>query len=201
MNPFDFVKASGGGDSLMPIVIFVIWIALSFFSNAQKKKKKVEQQKAREAWRAPEPTPERVPAGPETMTQNEEKRAPVYDEIRHEQESVLQNSSQAEERSVTPEIQEPEEQSYEAPVAPVVIPSVKITPAPPIPPAFTLNVYDTTMAEAIASSPITDIFSAESQEKSAVQLTVTHEAVRSGFVWSVILGAPKTLEDACKGAR
>jgi hypothetical protein len=205
MNPFDFVKASSSGDSLMPIIIFVIWIAISFFTNARKKKKKLEQQarlKTREVYRAPEPVS--APAAPEMMTQNQEKRSPVYEEIRKQLETVLskeQAPGQAaepepiEESGFSLESKEVEEQSYETQMPPEIAPSVNVPQPVAVSAAFASNVYDQTDAGNIDSSPITDIFSAESPEKNAAQLTVTHEETRNGIVWSEILALPKALRE------
>lgn len=206
MNPFDFVKASGGGDSLMPVLIFIIWIVISFFSNAKKKKKRQEQQRMKrpvpETYRAPESA-----APPDTMTQNEEKRAPLYDEIRRELETVLSGKqpydgtaaagAQPEEGDFTLESQEVEEQSYEMP-APVPLKSEPLN-VPPLPSAVPFNPYTLAVplseSDGIESSAITDVFSKDQQEKSAEQLIVAREEVRKGFVWSEILAAPVALRD------
>lgn len=209
MNPFDFVKASGGGDSLMPILIFIIWIVISFFSNAKKKKIRQAQQRMKRPVPETHHAPESA-ARPDTMTQNEEKRAPLYDEIRRELETVLTGKqpdggtakeSQPEESEFTLETHEVEEQSYEMP-APV---ARKIEPPniPVFPSTVPFNAYSQTVpqaeSEGIESSAITDVFSKDHQEKSAAQLAeqliVVREEVRKGFVWSEILAAPIALRD------
>jgi hypothetical protein len=208
MNPFDFVKAAhGGGDSMMPILIFVIWIALSFFSNAKKKKKKLEQQKAklqaRGAYHAPA-VPAPAPAAGERMTHKEEIRSSAYDEIRRELETVLSQGrttgvsapeAQLEDNNFSLETREKEEASYEVQAHPEAVPPVKVPqPAPPFP-DFAFNAYDTGAIGGIETSAITDIFSSEPHEKCAAQLTVNHEDARTGIIWSEILGAPKSLRD------
>jgi hypothetical protein len=208
MNPFDYVKASGGGDSLMPVLIFIIWIVISFFSNARKKRIKLDQKRLRskkqvpETYRAPESA-----AFPATMTQNEEKRAPLYDEIRHQLETVLStkptdssvDATQLEESDVSLETQEVEEQSYEIP-APVSSPvSGPSKPPLPLSAADPITAYDIAMppgeSDGIASSAITDVFSKDFQDKNDVKLLVAREEVRKGFVWSEILAPPVSLRD------
>jgi hypothetical protein len=209
MNPFDFVKASGSGDSFMPIVIFIIWIAISFFTNAQKKKKRIEQQKqrARDVYRAPEAS-EAPKAASETMIQNEDKRSPVPEEMRQEQETVLSGREQyretepppqLEERDFSLETQEVEEQSYETqtvapPAAEVTLPAA-VPQQAPVSRVFASNAFDMTLDNDIDSSPITDIFSAEFEEKTAAHLNLSHEEVRKGIVWSEILAAPVALRE------
>ncbi|MCU0608510.1 MAG: hypothetical protein MUF22_01925 [Chitinispirillaceae bacterium] len=46
MNPFDMVRASAG-DSMMPMVIFVIWVVISMFSASNKKKKRLQREAQR----------------------------------------------------------------------------------------------------------------------------------------------------------
>lgn len=206
MNPFDFVKASGGGDSLMPILIFIIWIVISFFSNAKKKKIRQEQQRMKRPVPETHHAPESA-AFPDTMTKNEEKRAPLYDEIRRELETVLSGKqpdedaaaaeTQPEESAFTLETQEVEEQSYEMP-APVPQKSEPLK-VPVQLSAVPFNAYNQAVplgeSEGIESSAITDVFSKDPAEKSAEQLIVVREEVRKAFVWSEILAAPVALRD------
>jgi hypothetical protein len=202
MNPFDFVKASSGGDSLMPIVVFVIWIVISFFSNAQKKKKKPEQKQQKQKMpEAPGPAPSTG-----TMVQNEEKRTPLFDVVRHEFEVVLSKQQtkektvpqQTEDSRFSLETHEVEEQSYEMP-APIALKSGPPKLSLQQPSAVLFNAYDLAIpmsdADGIAASAITDVFSKEQQEKRAAQLSIAREEVRRGIVWSEILAAPIALRD------
>lgn len=205
MNPFDFVKASGGGDSLMPIVIFVIWIVISYFSNAQKKKKKLEQIRQKQKRQVPVYHAPETAHSPGTMTQNEEKRTPLFDAVRHEFE-VIPSKQQTKEKTVPSQLEESdfsletkdvEEQSYEIP-APV---SLKSEPpkVPQLPLTTPFNAYSLAVplseSYGIASTAITDVFSKDQQEKSAEQLIVEREEVRKGVIWSEILAAPVALRD------
>lgn len=208
MNPFDFVKASaGGGSSLMPILVFAIWIAISVFSNAQKKKKRLEQKREKMNMQVPETHHSPEPAAPPgTMTQIEEKRTPVKDEVRPEWDGGVSKQQtnektaphQTEVGLFSPETPAVERQSFEVPV-PFHNKSEphKVSRQPVS--AVHVNAYDITIPQSdidgIASSAITDAFSKEPQEKIAAQLFITREEVRKGIVWSEILALPVALRD------
>jgi hypothetical protein len=201
MNPFDFVKASGSGDSLMPILIFIFWIAVSIFSNAGKKKKKLAQQRERErALQEAARAAETAPAEPETIPQNEEHRSLAYEEMQQELEAVLSGQEVPHEPVESPliedsdfslETREREEQSYET----ATPPEVAVLPQEgPGSPGFAMNAYDTLPAGSIESTAIVDAFSMEQPESGSIFSVTTAEA-RKGIIWSEILDSPLALRD------
>jgi hypothetical protein len=200
MNPFDFVKASAG-DSILPFLIFVIWMVISVMG-ARAKKKKKEQQRIRRmeelARREQEPSPQ---SAPEKQAAPRKRAGVLFEEMRRELERVLaERRDRTETPAPEPAAQEQpagegmsletmgtEEQSFEAASLEETAPEYAAPEPPPAEPVV-----------------VRAVPSAEAEEKPvegggpAAAIAIAFDSLdeaRLGFLWSEILAPPKALRE------
>lgn len=196
MNPFDFVKAAHEG-SWLPIIIFLVWFAVSLFTSAQNKKKK-QRQRQQEI--------ERRAGVPEAR----ERKPDPIEEIRRQLEDVFSGERRTSEETASMEAERPldsteaehgsyETESYETepePARPVrekhtetaahtydshATKSQPVLPPVPPPPALVASMADTVTPQ---------------EEEEAVGISLgSIEDARRGFLWSEILAPPKALRE------
>ncbi|MBN2037897.1 MAG: hypothetical protein JW768_14240 [Chitinispirillaceae bacterium] len=196
MNVFDLVRADGGG-SLLPILIFIIWIVVSLIgnSNAKKKRRMLEEKQRRDRESEPEPDPqyqdrdsvERPPSSPKTEERHERS---VFDDLARELDIIVDDepehtdvpvSRQGEERPISEEFIRYE--NHETALAPI---------------GSSINGSDAGTRqeeESVAASAITD---APSRLHMVPRFSVSTEDLndaRRGMVWAEILAPPKALRE------
>jgi hypothetical protein len=192
MNPFDFVKADGGG-SFMPVVIFIIWLAFSLIGNSQKKKKKrmlAEQQRRHENVPESEPSTSHDGLATDAGTagrEEEAKSGDILGDLRREFETVLRGPETREEAPLEVESPEPE-----------ATPNKHWTfDDQPLPPVVSLEAGRINAPSPMAAVPVSGTaFPGEGYDTDhtaiAVDLNSLDEA-RKGVIWSEILALPKAL--------
>lgn len=199
MDPLNIVRADGG--SLLPIVIFVIYIIFTVIGASQKKKKKqmLEERRRREAVSAPETAPDsydKPEERPYTPQPEQSDAGDVMGEIKRELETILGKREKEEE--YLPVEKEPEPldtepvsyQTYDAQAA-----SSPVTMVVAAPEANPAAVSITTLPALSAFSyDESALYDHDQKAAVAVDLASLDEA-RKGMVWSEILGPCKALRD------
>ena len=200
MNPFDFVRADGG--SLLPVVIFIIWLVVSLIGGAQKKKKKqmLEERRRREAASQPEPVsfekPEAEPEAAQPPGKEPSATEDAFGDIKRELETIL--GERDEEEDYVPS----EKESAPLDTESVSYQNYDAQPASSAAPLENTEPTFTPLAGSIATpSPITAFSYEESvasdrepQGSTVLDLASLNEA-RKGMLWSEVLGPCKALRD------
>jgi hypothetical protein len=198
MNPFDIMRADkGGSGSLMPIVIFAIWVVISIISGSQAKKKKQMRRQQEELrnrsvpethetdFERPRHETTSTPPPPEAQ-----KATDVMGDIRRELETIFTNQRSREEPPVSEkeayffDPEKVEHQTYEDRATPVTVPAATVRAN-----------ADTGKKIFPAFGPIVGENLPE-EERVTVDISfVSLDEARRGFVWSEIFAPPKALRE------
>lgn len=211
MNPFDIVKADSG-PSLMPMVIFIIWLVISMVTSAQAKKKKQRQAEQRRSEQGPSPEPQQQHRDGSLGRSGEDPLA----EIRRKLETLLGDRRQPETETPEPlpESRETEEPVFvrkeqPAPRKAVMHPKLPERPAPLHETLETADTFDTRevryqnyeqepavpAAKEPVPAPAAAAVPEQQSEEYAARLPSLEslEQARAGVLWSEILGPPLAL--------
>jgi hypothetical protein len=203
MNPFDFVRADGGG-SLLPVVIFIIWFVFSIIGGAQKKKKKklLEERRRREAASQPETSPdsyEKTDGEPYATQEQPEQQGTgdVMGEIKRELETILGNRDPNENAFPPEKEQQPLDNESVAYPTYDDKPAAPATPIETTRPVFTPATVETEAVPAFMTFSYDESAVLDHEPAAAaVDVDVTSlDDSRRGVVWSEILAPCKALRD------
>ena len=196
MNPLQHIDHSGGG-AMMPLLIFIIWLAISIVSGSKAKKKKqrdfMERQRRTSSAPAPEPAVSRK-REPDLDGSDEEKQPGAMDEIRRELETILTGGRPKRAEPLPEAKKEFARQPDTAKTPSHEAVSLEVKPSQEWKFADA-KIYSIAAADepSIADSAITDE-KPGGTERSAVAVSFDSiDEARKGFVWAEIYGKPKAL--------